>query len=169
MDFLGVKDRAQRFELINAVLPVAVVQEPPISKIERRALGSLAENGNTNNAMGQLFNPDGSGVDLQVDALFVTIETAGIFTLRTHDTALTTDSAEKAFRDRSVAGTPVGQVRHVDATLVGAIVGRLATVANEAFPLPVDFLLPPGTGILVALNTATIRLDMLWFWSEIER
>lgn len=169
MDFLGVKDRSQRFELINAVLPVAVVQEPPITLNERPASGSISQNGGVTNSQGQIFNPAGSGVNLQVDAVFVTLETAGLCTLRQHDTALADNSTEKLFRDRTLTGLPIGQVRTVDAALVGGIMGRFSTLADSAYPLPLDFLIEPGQGIHIAVQTTTIRLDLMWFWSEIDR
>ena len=170
LKFLGVKDRTVRFSVIDAILPVAIVREPDPVDQERPAIGTLfvtavaLELPHT-----QLLNPAGSGRDIHVDSVVLFSTTAQIFHIRLSGTALATNAPELGFRDRRQPGTPVGQVRRSTAVgSAGLLRGRgILDAANAEVIYPLDFTLPPGTGILAVGATVNTDMSATYFWEEL--
>jgi len=168
LDRLGITTQSQ-FELIPAVLPTIAFERPTPSAEKlawgRVSIGPLA----ANNSHCSLFNPAGSGVLIHVDSAIVSSSAGTEFQGGQFDTALTTNSSAKNFRDRRVPGTPVGQPRaQNNATLLAT--GEMlsaSTEAREPFLLPIDAYIQEGQGIFVACISQNIACRTGWFWEEL--
>lgn len=133
----------------------------------RYCVGNGSQGGAASNyAHVQLLNPPGSGITVIVQTLVVAIETAGDVQVRLYDTPLTTATTRR-FRDTRITGTPVGQARTQNETSrLGTSVLSLGLVADASEQIQLDFVLKPGTGILVSPYTADVQCTAGWLWVE---
>lgn len=164
--FLGLRNPNLRFEVLPVVMPVAVIENPD-TNVMRPAIGTEQETATGGNfAHIQILNPAGSQVNILVEAFYFTIDLPGLIQLRTHNAAFTTLSAEKAFRDASLSGAPVGEVRSRNGSSQGSSVGRFAASTIDDHLVPIDWTLVPGTGLVVLAAELLSTLDVTWFWTE---
>jgi len=171
LDALGITSQV-RFEIIPAVLPVAIISDVDPTRIDKLAYGTVAlvagGVGDFNHI--QIFNPAASGITIHVDSALVSSATTQRVSLRLHDTALTTNSATKGFRDRRIPGNPVGQTRFSDGdSVLGAARISIDIIANTALLVPIDSYLDPGQGVLVANGNSNTTLAVSYYWEEFPR
>lgn len=171
LDALGITSQV-RFEVIPAVLPVAIISDVDPTRVDKLAFGTVAlvagGVGDFNHV--QIFNPDASGITVHVDSALVSSSTTQRVSLREHDTALTTNSATKGFRDRRVPGDPVGQTRFSDgAAVLGDAKLSIDIIANTALLVPIDAYIEPGQGYLIANGNSNTPLTVSYYWEEFIR
>lgn len=171
LDALGITSQV-RFEVIPAVLPVAIISDVDPTRVDKLAFGTIAlvagGVGDFNHI--QLFNPAASGITVHVDSALISSATTQRVSIREHDTALTSNSATKGFRDRRVPGEPVAQTRFADgAVVLGEAKLSIDLLANTALLVPIDAYLDPGQGLLLANGTADTTLLASYYWEEFPR
>lgn len=117
----------------------------------------------------QLLNPTGSGKLMLLEAVLLMPGTAGAVKGGHHDTALTTASTDKSFRDSRFSGGPAG----IPGAQTDA--GSLITTEDSLFiadpgvstPLiPLDIVLSPGHGYAFRNATSNDDFNGTLFWLE---
>lgn len=161
-------------ELLAGILPVAKVtrvDQPAMGGVE---VGALA----ANRSMIQLFNPAGSNTDLLLKRLWISSGATGTVNLRTHDTALTNVSAFTASMIRLEGSNqiaPIGQIRSVQATAVGATMAFYRVITDVVLEINFilgdgeefdGFVIQPGRGLLVAPGSDEQVMRATWEWLE---
>lgn len=164
-------------DAITELLPTIDVENVPGELLAlmgtRVALGHTTETGVAAvNQRSQLFNPEGSSTIITLTTLFV--ETANVQRIQFGlvDTALTTLSNVRAFRDSRLPLGPVtvGQIRtDTDAAIepVGSF-GFVAAV-NESIAISDPngvAVLSPGFGLQVTTATVNTNLIVGYLWRE---
>lgn len=118
----------------------------------------------------QLFNPGGSGVIVFVFSIVGNPDTAAHVQLRSHNTALTTLSAQRVNKNMGGAA-PVCEVRHqTNASLLG-------TLITPSGPLPLDtpyrflvgdpIVLGAGEGVLTVPGIVNVGSLGAYEWIEL--
>jgi len=167
---LGIDISGIRFDVIPAVLPVAVIDAVDKLKVDRLAWGSHNQTAvAAQNATLQLFNPTNSGKVIHADSVIVSATAAAVIRIRQFDTPLTTADTALGFRDRRLDGSPVAQIRRQSpASLLGVNRGEVGvSVAEDAELVPLDSYLEAGNGLLVVPEAVQIGVRAFWFWEEI--
>jgi hypothetical protein len=172
-DLLGLDSApGVQFPLVQAVLPVAIVQDADSTVIDRLSWGTETRAGVAGeNAHVQLFNPTVSGKVLHVDSVIVVASSTSTCRITTHDSALTTLSTTAGFRDRRLTGAPIGQIRSVsNAGTLGSEVGQFGIDAvNATILIPIDAFLDAGQGLMVVNNSTNVDNRVTFYWEEIPR
>jgi len=174
-DRFGVRGAAEDTELIDAVLPVAVV--PRLDNLcgGGAALAGVA----SERSMIQLFNPVGSGITIILHRFWYALATAGTFSIRMHNTALTTLATEIDVLNRTLGNQPEpsGQVRTLAGTGVGTVSLQMrVTPANLSIPYELGrpgedykwagLSLAEGRGVNLVPSVDNITATAAFLWSE---
>lgn len=162
--------------LAPEIVPVAIVENltdpnEEDTGFERLCIGTFSQaNVAGQYSHAQLLNPTGSGIIVNVEALYLHADNATTLRLKDYDTALTT-AADAYFRDRRLEGRPGAQVRNqADVAMLGTTLGNFAVAtAADTIAIPLDFLLPEGKAIAVVGVTVNLYLYGTFFWSERQR
>lgn len=166
LDRLGITTQSP-FELIPAVLPTIAFERPTPSTEQpawarQTIVGVAAQFSHCG-----LFNPAGSGKLIHVDSVIISASATAEAIIGAADTAFTTPSTLKDFRDRRVPGSPSG----VPAGQATAAVhnGEMLTTLPDADVsqiLPIDAFIGEGQGVGIRLTIANVTLRAGWFWEE---
>ena len=169
----GIKGEEVAPFLSPEIVPIVVVADLSTPQEEdtdyqRSGWGAEVIGGTVGNQSHvQLFNPAGSGAIIHVEAVLVTIDTAGVIRLVQYDAALTTLSAQIAWRDRRISGAPSAEVRIQDNNgALGSIRGLARLPAAEGALIPLDVTLSPSEGVLVVPSTQNVECMATYFFTE---
>jgi len=154
----------------GTIVPVSIVDDLCDSR-ERFAAGTVGLNALGANFQNlQLFNPTTSGVLVQLERVWVALGAAGEATIQIFDTALTTNRLAKRWRDRRLAGNPIGQIRVEDnAASLGIadfFFNALVATASDMVEIPMDLTLLPGQGVVITPAVINITINANFYWKE---
>lgn len=172
LEQLGINVGGIRFDVVPAVLPVAVIDTTDPLKVDRLAYGNVNTGALAANfSHTQLFNPGGSGKVVHVDSAIIAATAAAIILFAEFNTALTTQGIGLGFRDHRISGQPVAEVREENNALaLGDNRGNIAvSLANDAELIPIDVFLEPGEGVVFRPDAQNIGVRTWFFWEEIPR
>ena len=162
---------AEISSLIQPSAKVTWVDQPAMGGLN---VGALA----ANRSMIQLINPSGTNTDLYIKRVWVSLAASGGFTVRIHNTALTTLSTSVNSMIRQEGSSqvfPVGQIRSVQGAVVGTAFGSWGDVAGSREPLALSgddsqhfdgLILQPGRGILFAPDGDNLSIRVTYHWFE---
>lgn len=173
---LGVTGGNVAPSLAPEVVPVVLVEDvvsPSVHDVGdvRLCVGSagVAAGGAGTYVEVQLRNQPNSGLYVLLDsALCHTTGAAAEVTIHAFDTNLTSKAGSTEFVDRRLAGTPAAHVRHhTPAALDGTLCTSLAIPSAETVAVPMNWILGPGHGVLIAMNTANQHFFVGFNWAEV--
>jgi len=118
----------------------------------------------------ELFNPAGSGVLVHVETLIPIVGTNSEVQIITESTqSAGALNANVAWRDRRLPGDPAAQMRtFTNVALQGDVLVQQiwCGVSTQSRTYVLDFVLNPGTGLIVADNTVNVLLRSTLKWVE---
>lgn len=168
---LGMTE-AQAAKVVQRLVPIVVaadVTRPEETDVfNERLCAGFGELGQTvgNFSHVQVFNPLTSGVIITLDLVYVSRTNQGAVSVRRHNTALSTASIS-IFRDRRVSGAPAAAVRQETvAAQQGTATLSFSIPAADATPIPIDWILQPGQGVVFVPSANNQGLSLNAWWTE---
>jgi len=168
LDRLGIATQLP-FELLQTVVPV-IAFERPTPSTERLCWGRVGESAvAAQNSHVGIFNPTGSGRLIHVDSILLRAAAATELIPGERDTAYSSPSSDKGFRDRRVPGTPAAVLAtQTNAGALLAVRGEAAVAAvNEMAFLPIDAYIEEGQGVGLYATTVNMALAAGFYWEEL--
>lgn len=167
LDLLKIRGPTPDFEVVEAIMPVSVVEE---AGEVRQAVGynTIAGAAGQNSHV-QLWNPANSGIECHATGVFVDSASAVDFLFANHDTALTNGGAG-VFRDRHYAGIPACTVRTQNAAApipATTTALRFPSVLGAAELIPLDWIIRPGQGLLFYSASQNVAISGNFYWEEV--
>lgn len=114
----------------------------------------------------QLFNPASSGVLVHLEGAYCSVASASKIYVQLYDTELSSAGVQN-FRDRRLEGNPAARASRQNHTAyLGTRIAPLTLQQDDVTSIPLDILLPPGSGLVIVAASSNMAMYTVWYWSE---